>query len=189
MPENTSQLKSDILRSVLRLEVLKGHLKWKVSDLARYSGVSRPLIYYHFGNTKAAIIVTSIRYLAEEYFGLNEERLLMFKQGNALPSLMRTRKALMAAPDAITFYFRWRTTKSEIQKHLIAIELEYQKLLVKGFPSLSAPEAAALHGILFGLVTAPFLTNEALQIAAGWIGNLRSLERPVAPVPPHARRN
>ena len=43
------QVRSRVLQAVIAAEVAKGHLKWKVSDLARHAKVSRPLIYYHFG--------------------------------------------------------------------------------------------------------------------------------------------
>lgn len=158
----SKKIETSVLKSVLHLEVSKGHLRWKVSDLARTSKVSRPLIYYHFGNTKNDILVSSIKILAREYFGLNESRAVMMKTGDALGSIMDTRNSLMKHPDVITFYFKWRTSRTKLQKYLIEIETEYQALLATAFPRLSRNQIAGLHGLFFGLVTAPFLTRESI---------------------------
>src|ERR1700745_3649674 len=38
----------NILDAVFRLEVTKGHLRWKISDVSRLAGVQRTLVYYYF---------------------------------------------------------------------------------------------------------------------------------------------
>ena len=50
----------NVTRSVFHLESRDGHLKWKVTDLARSSGVSRQTIYTSFGNSKLEILKTAL---------------------------------------------------------------------------------------------------------------------------------
>jgi len=153
----------DILNKVIELETSKGHLKWKVSDLARISKVSRPLIYYHFGKTKREILVSSLEIIAAEYYGLNEERFEMLKNGRGWQSVLQTRDMFMKNPSFATFYMKWRMTKTPLQEVFLRVEKKYQESLQKNFPHLSKAKVGALHAILQGVVTAPFLTAEALD--------------------------
>ena len=81
----------------------------------------------------------------------------------------------MASPDVLTFYFKWRTKKTDIQKYLIEMEKEYQEKLKMAFTNLSEKEIIAIHGIFFGLITAPFLTEESIKFAADLLGNIKHL--------------
>ncbi len=54
-----------ICNAVLRLQIEKGHLKWKVSNIADYSGVTRSLIYYYFGKEKETIYEEAIRFMID----------------------------------------------------------------------------------------------------------------------------
>lgn len=82
-------LQQKILYRVVALETTKGHLKWKVSDLARLAKVSRPLVYYHFGKTKRAILLRCVELIAEEYFGFSEERRRMRSEGRLVESVLK----------------------------------------------------------------------------------------------------
>lgn len=44
-----------ICNAVLKLEVVKGNLAQKISDISKESGVTRSLIYYYFGKEKEVI--------------------------------------------------------------------------------------------------------------------------------------
>lgn len=57
-----------ICNSVLKLQVGKGHLKWKVSDIANDSGVTRSLIYYYFGKEKEVIFEEAVRFMLDFFF-------------------------------------------------------------------------------------------------------------------------
>lgn len=54
-----------ICNAVLRLQVEKGDLKWRVSDIAKYSGVTRSLIYYYFGKEKEVIYEEAVRFMLD----------------------------------------------------------------------------------------------------------------------------
>jgi len=157
------KIRLDILSKVIELENAKGHLKWKVSDLARLSKVSRPLIYYHFGKTKREILVSSLETIATEYYGLNEERFKMLKTGKGWESVLKTREMFLKTPSFVTFYMKWRMTKSSLQEIFLRFEKQYQDSLQNFFPHLTRAKIIALHAILQGVVTAPFLTPESLD--------------------------
>ncbi len=57
-----------ICNAILRLEVEKGRLGWKISDIARYADVTRSLIYYYFGKDKETIVEEAYRYMLELIF-------------------------------------------------------------------------------------------------------------------------
>lgn len=153
-----------ILHAVISLEISKGHLKWKVADLARKVGVSRPLIYYHFGKSKREILEKSLLMVAEEFFGITPEREAMLKEGRAIESLLLSRKMFLADPAFALFYLKWRMEKSPMQAKLVEIERRYQKMLARLFPRLLPAEIVALHGIFYAVVTAPFLDAAAIDL-------------------------
>lgn len=162
MKEMPTNLK--IPHAVIELEVMKGHLRWTVAALARKVKVSRPLIYYHFGRTKEQILDKSILLVAEEYFGINPERIKMLQEGRAVESLLLTRKLLRDTPAFGLFYSRGRVIKSPLQKKLIEIENRYQAMLKNHFPQLSEEKIRALHGLFYGIVMAPFLDEKSIAI-------------------------
>lgn len=159
------EVKLTILNSVLAAEVAKGHLKWKVSEIARAAKVSRPLIYYYFGTTKKEILTECLAVIAKEYFGLSESRENMLKAGEVAESLKQTRAMFRKNPALVVFYQKWRMQDSPIGKQLEEIEVRYQKKLKACYPHLSAVQVMILHAIFHGLITAPFLTNEGLKEA------------------------
>ena len=155
----------EILEAMLLLENEKGHLGWKISDLARAAGVSRTLVYYHFGRTKNEILDAGIEVIAIEYFGLGEDRESLLRQGKGWDSVLQTRRMILTHPSFAIFYLRWRTRpRSPIATKLAAIEERYQAMLQRAHPHLSRRKIVALHGILWGVVTAPFLDDDAIDV-------------------------
>lgn len=160
-----ANVRLDILEAMLHLENEKGHLAWKISDLARSAGVSRTLVYYHFGQTKKEILDAGIELIALEYFGLTDDRADLLRKGNGWDSVIQTQAMIRSRPAFATFYVRWRSqTGSPIAAKLVAIEERYQAMLTSAFPHLSKTQVIALHGILYGVVMSPFLTPEATDL-------------------------
>jgi AcrR family transcriptional regulator len=152
----------EIALEIVRLDVIRGHLKWKVSDLARGVGVSRPLIYYYFGRTKLEIIKGAIELISQDYYAFSGPRQNMAHEGLLLESVLATRKILERAPQLAAFYQRWRFENSVIGDQLKEIESRYQKKLENAFPHLKKPQVLSLHANLHGIVTAPFLNENDL---------------------------
>jgi len=158
-----------LMNMVFSLECAKGHLKWRVSDLARSVGVSRALIYYHFGKTKADILNACIDAVAVEFYGFSEERRAMARDGRLIESLRKTRSLFHETPALVLFYMKWRTKKSLLQKTFIELERRYQEKLQVSHPDYSPAEIEGLHAILHGLASAPFLSEGGLQAALSLI--------------------
>lgn len=163
--------RTDILTKVIALEVSKGHLKWKVSDLARLCHVSRSLVYYHFGRTKREILEKCLENLANDYYGLGTDGAEWLFDGRLTEFLLRTRKLHLKNPAIAAFYQRWRAQDSPWRDQLTKFETDFQMKIKKSFPHLSMAKVLAIHGIFHGLITAPFITDAAIAEAAKLVHN------------------
>jgi len=138
------------------LEAKKGHLKWKVTDLARKANVSRTLIYRYFGNTREKILVNSLQIFCDEFYGFSGD----LSELSFVDKIVKARELMAGNFEAVLFYQRWRTQKSWIQHELIRVEKKFQSKLKKSFPHLDENSISALHAFIHGIVTAPFYTPE-----------------------------
>ena len=164
-----------ILDSVLRLEVVKGHLRWKISDVSRLAGVQRTLVYYYFGKSKEGILKSAMAVIGDEFFGLSPERLELWSQGKVRESILRTRELVKKAPHTTEFFFHWRHQKSDIQDVLIGLEKRYLSKLKRRFPELTDVDCRALYSIFFGLCNTPDLSDEVLDRILSHVPILRTL--------------
>jgi len=140
---------------VLKLEVSKGHLRWKVTELEAKTKISRSLIYKYLGSTKPEMLKNALHNFTNEFYGFRED-------GVSLPFHQRighTRQYLIDNYEVILFYQKWRIRESWIQNEFRAVEKKFQSLLKETFPDLSAAEILAIHSFIHGLVSAPFLTT------------------------------
>jgi len=152
-----------ILNAVIRLEVTKGHLLWKMTDLSRLSGVGRPLIYYYFGNSKDEIVQAAMKIIGDEFFGFSDERMELWKRGDVMETVSRTRALLEKAPFISVFYFHWRHQTGEIADHLRGLERRYFEKLSSVCPQFSQAQIEALFSALFGATVFPQLSEEGLR--------------------------
>jgi hypothetical protein len=67
---------------------------------------------------------------------------------------------------------RGRCPTSPIGKKLAAIDRRYEAMLTRAFPKLGPSKIVALHAILYGVVTAPFLTDEAVDVVRDLVRKL-----------------
>lgn len=158
-----------IVNAVLAFENQKGHLKWKVSEVARASKVSKSLVYYYLGSTKEAILDACIRIGAEEFYGLNAERNSMIQGGDLISSIKYTREIFLKNYAFNAFYLKWRLSPAPIGEKLREYDARYQQKLHHLFPHLSDTERLALQALFHGLVVAPVLSDEAMLTALKWL--------------------
>ncbi len=154
-----------IVNTVFRFEVAKGHLKWRMTEISRYSGINRALIYYHFGKTKKEIFNHCFEVIMNDFYGLSPEREQLVNSGNLLECSRKSYKLFHDNPEFMAFYFHWRFKKSPIQTRLIEIELAYENRLMRLFPQLHEPQIKAIHAAIQGVVTAPFLKEKEFDLA------------------------
>lgn len=154
-----------IINTVFRFEISKGHLKWRVTEVARYSGVSRTLIYYHFGKTKKDIFDRCLDIIMNDFYGLSEERDRLARAGKLFECVKAGYDIFHRSPEFMVFYFYWRFKKSPIQERLIQIEKAYQNRLKYFFPHLKPHQVSAAHAAIQGIITAPFLNKNDFEFA------------------------
>ncbi len=163
------QVRARVVQAVIAAEVAKGNLKWKVSDIARFTKVSRPLIYYHFGKTKKDILSECLNVIAEDYYGLTPERSESLEPKIMLDSLLRTRNMFVKNPALVVFYQRERMKDSAAGRQLVEIEKRFQKKLKTQFPKTSEEIIKGLHALFHGIISAPFLDEESFKAALSLI--------------------
>lgn len=154
-----------VFDAIIKLDILKGHLKWKVSEVARTSKISRTLIYYYFGNSKESMLKNAVDALGEEYFGLSQIRIHLWKDGQILESVLRSRRLGLKSPYVNFFYMSRRFLENETGKQLRDFEIRYKKKLKKYFPKSSQDDIEALAAVFFGLVAMPDLSDRGVENA------------------------
>lgn len=155
----------NIVNTVFRFEVAKGHLKWKMTEISKYSGVNRTLIYYYFGKTKKEIFNHCLEVIMNEFYGLSPEREQLVNSGKLMECSRKSYKLFHDNPEFMAFYFHWRFKKSPIQTRLIELEIAYKNRLKRLFPHLQEPQLQAVHAAIQGIVTAPFLKEKEFDLA------------------------
>ena len=162
-----------MIEVIFSLEARKGHLKWSVEQVAKAAKVSRTLVYYHFGRSKLAILENCLELIAQEFYGLTEDRLQFSKQP-LRESLRVTLNLYKENPSLALFYQRWRNTPSKFQDKIHQIESRYDQKLKDNFPRAKVAQRKALRGLFHGLVTAPYIDEESLDAALDLL-NLENL--------------
>lgn len=165
-----------VLDAVIRLEVSRGHLAWKITDVSRMSGVTRPLIYYYFGKSKEEILQNALKLIGDEFFGLSKERLEMWAKGEVAESVKRTRQLLVLAPYVSEFYFHWRHQPGETADQLKDIEKRYRDKIARLYPHRSKTDIEAVFAIFFGLILYPDLGEKALMAVVDRIRDFLSTQ-------------
>lgn len=164
MTESNDDKYNCILNATLKLESLKGHMKWTMADLSRSSGIGRTLIYYYFGKSKDEIVGESVRGIARNVFALDGERSRAFSKNSVKQSILHAREFVFQCPHALEFYFRWRGTATYMGEILRDTEAAYFKKLEKVAGKLKKHEREAIYCGLIGLVVSPTVSEDAIDM-------------------------
>jgi AcrR family transcriptional regulator len=162
-----------VLNAALELDFRRGHTKWTMSELSRKSGITRSLIYYHFGRSKMGILEQAVGVIGEEIVGITPERLELWKNGDWLASVRVARAVSEQAPYLANFYLMHRERPTELGASIRKVESGYFKKLETFFPQMGQPALRAIFALFFGLTFAPHVTDEAIQVA---ISALKALQ-------------
>lgn len=154
-----------VLNAALDLDFRKGHLKWTMSELSRKSGITRSLIYYHFGRSKSAILQEAVRVIGEQLIGVDAERMEQWRAGDWTKAIVRSRQLTEESPSLLNFYLLHRGRPTEIGESLKKLEGEYYKKLEALFPQLDKSARQALFAFFWGVTFAPDVDQAAINIA------------------------
>ena len=147
-----------IAQAVMRLEIRKGHLAWKVTELVRLIKVSRPLVYRYFGHTKKEILRCAFEEFTNDFFGFNDDPTLSF-----IDRVLKAQQFARENPEVVIFYTYWRNVESEWKYRFKKIESSLRQNIKTHFPYLTQNQVLKTHVMLHGLVTAPFLSSKELK--------------------------
>lgn len=146
---------------VLKHEVLKGHLSWKVSAVAKEARVSRAWVYKYHGSKKSEILYNAVRNVMEDSFLLSEERRELIKKKGLATAFLKSRENVSETPEALIFYYMHFERKTIYGKLIREIEAKYFKdhLMVRnGFSNQF--QGYLLRCLTHGLGSAVFLNEQ-----------------------------
>ncbi len=169
MTEIENEKLLELVSNVFVLESRHGHLKWKVSELARNCQVSRPSVYYHLGRNKKEILHSCLDIIASEFYGLSPNRTDQVRKGELVESIKYSRKLFLQTPELTVFYIKWTNTKSDIQKKLADTDRRYQQRLKNLFPHLTSQQLTALQAVFHGIITTPIVDDETITEVLKWL--------------------
>lgn len=158
----------------MELDFRKGHMKWTMSELSRKSGITRSLIYYHFGRSKSGILEEAVRMIGEEFMGLNTARMEMWQSGRMVDSLKAARNIAKTSPHVGQFYLAHRDRSTEIGAALRKLERDYVKKLGIFFPRANESGLRTLFTVFFGMCFSPLSDDAVIDLLADSIKRLTS---------------
>lgn len=153
-----------VLNCALELEFKKGHLKWTITDLSRKSQITRSLIYYYFGRSKVNIVQAAINIIGEEFIGMTEKRLKMWKEGRFEEGLIEARDIYNKMPYLCAFYLNYRNQPNEIGEALSKVDSDFKKKLKQAVPKAKPEEINTIFAVYFGIVYSPFVTDKEIKL-------------------------
>lgn len=133
--------------TILRLEVNKGHLKWSISDVARFSKISRPLIYYHFGNDKKELLTGAWNNMLKTIFALEESQKLGVKKRISLVV-----ERINKSPYLFVLFFLEKRSNSEIGSLIRDHEQHLFEVLKSHYPHMHKDDILKTYLMQLGVV-------------------------------------
>ena len=149
---------------VVRQDALKGHLRWKVTDLSRAAGVSRSRIYELLGRNKKEILINALRLLIDDLYGRTPERQELHKSIGRFAGVMRSRKIVLEFPELVTFSYLNRARRDEIGMMLRKAEEDYMELLSNQTGVSDQRKLLFMRTMIHGISQAPFLTDAQVEM-------------------------
>lgn len=155
--EKSKEVHFKILNAVTKLEVQKGHLSWKISDIAKEAAVTRSLIYYYLGKDKEVILKEAIKFMSEKVFNLFEDEPLrvQFRIKIALEELKEM-------PYLVLIFFLNRRLDNEIGRIIREQEKRLFLLLKKIYPTLRDNDILRIYLMELGAVVYGDLTDDQI---------------------------
>jgi AcrR family transcriptional regulator len=154
-----------IMEAVIELEMTKGHLKWRMADLSRLSGVTRSLLYYYFGKNTKSIFKEAVHYYIGQFLDFRIERAEKVRKGEIIELISVARKKLRKNPYFLQFYAKHRLEETDVSHLFQKAENHYFENLKETLPVRWRPLARILWALVFGLAIQPNLSDAELKSA------------------------
>lgn len=156
--KDSQEVHFKILNAVTKMEVNKGHLKWKISDVAKEAEVTRSLVYYYLGKDKEVILHEAVKYMTEKIFNLFEDEPLRVKY-----RLKVALRQLNQMPYLMIIFFLNRREDNEIGRIIREGEQKLFSLLKKIYPQMSDTQILQLYLMELGAAVYGDLSDEFID--------------------------
>ena len=174
MPEKNSkdEIYWTVLNCALELEFKKGHLKWTMTELSRKSKITRSLIYYYFGREKMDILQAAIAVIGEEFVGVTEKRIELWRNGDFEAGLTEARRIYEKMPHLCAFYLTYRNRPNVIGEALTKIDQAFKRKLAIIAPNATEAQINTLFAVYFGIGWSPYVGPEEIKIFTGFMKDI-----------------
>lgn len=157
---------------VIRLDVQRGGLKWKVTELAKTSRVARSWIYEVLGKNKTEMRKNALKFMLEELYSLSPERTQMDRSTGRLPGLIRSRQLVRTVPEALAFYFRHRDEQTELGALIRQYEKRFLERVAADLKISDPTDLLFIRTMIHGISVAPFIDNAQAAMLAGKLAHV-----------------
>ncbi len=147
-----------ICNAVTKLEVSKGHLAWRLSDIAKEANVTRSLIYYYFGKEKEVILEEAFRFMLDLFFNLDRKDSVGVKE-----RIKHVSAQIRSMPWIFILFYLQKDTDSEIGRLIRAAESKLLDIFESDFPDKTREELLKLYVLELGCVTFKTLAPEQID--------------------------
>ncbi|MFG1498817.1 TetR/AcrR family transcriptional regulator [Halobacteriovorax sp. XZX-3] len=135
-----------ILNAVTKLEVAKGHLNWKIAEVAKEADVTRSLIYYYLGKEKDVILKEAVKYMIARIFNLSQENSVGIRE-----RIKIVRKQIIQMPYLLALYMINKGAGNELSDIIVEAEAELFELLKKKYPNVDPREHLKIYLMELGV--------------------------------------
>lgn len=136
-----------ICNAVMKLEVSKGHLVWRLSDIAKEADVTRSLIYYYFGKEKEIILGEAFRYMIDLFFNLDRKDSM-----GLVERINFVIKQMKSMPWVFILFYLQKDQDTEVGELLKSAEEKLLTILQKDFPEMSHTDILKIYLLQLGSV-------------------------------------
>ena len=136
-----------ICDELLRLEVVRGHLNWSVSEVARASEVTRSLIYYYFGKSKEELLEEASRHMIHTIYGNSDNAHLGVEN--------RCKKVvgfLRKNPNLFVYWYKNRGKDNSVGRLIEEKEERAFKVIKSYYPDLPETEIFKIQALQISAV-------------------------------------
>ncbi len=158
MTNKSEEVHFRILNAVTKLEVAKGHLNWKIAEVAKEADVTRSLIYYYLGKEKDVILKEAVKFMIARVFNLSQERSVGIRE-----RIKIVRNQIIQMPYLLALYMINKGAGNEISDIIVEAEQELFTLLAKKYPTLDPREHLRIYLMQLGVCLYRDIDDESLD--------------------------
>lgn len=144
-----------ICNAVLKLEVSKGHLGWKISDVSKEADVTRSLVYYYLGKEKEIILKEAWSHMLDLIFSLSQENPLGIRE-----RMKELKNQINSMPYLFVLFFLEKNADSEIGELIRVGEKKLLERLYRMYSEVPKEEVFRFYLLELGALAYRNLTDE-----------------------------